>query len=69
MAKRLGFAVLAFYFVLSMGLAVQSQGRAFPSVLSIRDRAALVLSTTQKRLDQLIPKFMRETGFDMWIIT
>ena len=69
MAKKLVFAVLMFCFLLAMGLAAQIQGRDFPSVLSIRDRAALVLSTTQKRLDQLLPKFRRETGFDMWIIT
>ena len=40
-----------------------------PSVLSIRDRAALVYQITQKRLDPLLPSLMRETGFDMWIIS
>jgi Xaa-Pro aminopeptidase len=40
-----------------------------PSVLSIRERAALTLQITQKRLDVLLPKMMRETGFDMWIIS
>jgi len=40
-----------------------------PSVLSIRERAALILQITQKRLDVLLPKLMRETGFDMWIIS
>ena len=40
-----------------------------PEVLSIRDRSRLVLDITQKRLDSLLPGMMRETGFDMWIIT
>jgi Xaa-Pro aminopeptidase len=40
-----------------------------PAVLSIRERAALTLQITQKRLDGLLPKMMRETGFDMWIIS
>ena len=39
-----------------------------PAVLSIRDRAALVYRITAKRLDTLIPRMMRETGLDMWIV-
>jgi len=39
-----------------------------PVVLSIRDRAAFVLRVTAKRLDTLVPRLMRETGFDMWIV-
>ncbi len=39
-----------------------------PSVLPIRDRARLVLDITRKRLETLVPRFMRETGFDMWIV-
>ena len=42
---------------------------AHPDVLPIRDRAALVHEVTQKRLDTLLPRLMRETGLDMWIIT
>jgi hypothetical protein len=40
-----------------------------PAVLSIRERAELVYMITQKRLDTLLPRLMRETGFDMWIVT
>src|SRR5512138_1987977 len=42
--------------------------RSAPSVLPIRERAALVLKIVQKRLDTLLPRMMRETGFDMWVI-
>ncbi|MFC2157050.1 M24 family metallopeptidase [Acidobacteriota bacterium] len=41
----------------------------FPNILSIRERVDLVNTITLKRLDILVPKFMRETGLDMWIIT
>jgi hypothetical protein len=39
-----------------------------PRVLSIKERIDTVNKITLKRLDQLLPRFMRETGFDMWII-
>lgn len=40
----------------------------FPSVLSIRDRVDVVNKITKMRLDRLLSRFMRETGFDMWLI-
>ena len=42
--------------------------RNSPAILPIRERAALVLKIVQKRLDTLLPRMMRETGFDMWVI-
>lgn len=55
-----------------LGAAVSAQhGRrdpGAPAVLSIRERAALVHGITAKRLDTLLPRMMRETGLDMWII-
>ena len=40
-----------------------------PAVLSVRDQAAVVYRITAKRLDALIPRMMRETGIDMWIVS
>ncbi len=40
-----------------------------PYIMSIRERAEYVLDVTEKRLDRLLPRMMRETGLDMWIIT
>ncbi len=40
-----------------------------PAVLSVRERAALVHRIAAKRLDTLLPGMMRETGFDMWIVS
>jgi Xaa-Pro aminopeptidase len=42
--------------------------KASPSVLPIRERAELVYRITKQRLDTLLPRLMREAGFDMWII-
>lgn len=75
MAKRTIFAAVIFYFLTLSGSAVlstlsfASHRQDFPAVLSIRDRANLVYQITQKRLDLLLPRLMRETGFDMWILT
>jgi Xaa-Pro aminopeptidase len=54
--------------LLSLILAGTALAQSGPKVLSIRDRAAFTLQVTQKRLDLLLPSFMRETGIDMWII-
>jgi len=42
--------------------------RGIAKVLNIRDRADLVLRVTRDRLDRFLAGFMRETGFDMWIV-
>ena len=55
--------------ILPVCVATRPSTKDFPAVLRMRDRAELVFRITQKRLDLLLPKFMRETGFDMWIIT
>jgi Xaa-Pro aminopeptidase len=39
-----------------------------PRVLPIRERVDLVNAVTLRRLDTLLPRVLRETGFDMWII-
>ena len=65
-------------FVLAVAGLVVMAGRAIPaaaqhggppSVLSVRQQAALVHRITAKRLDTLLPRMMRETGLDMWILS
>jgi Xaa-Pro aminopeptidase len=69
MCKRKLFpAPAAFLLFLSSVTAGPRAGDA-PAVLSIRERAGLTLQITQKRLAVLLPRMMRETGFDMWIIS
>ena len=45
-----------------------SGGKQFPTVMKIRDRAATVDRITAQRLDELLPRVMRESGIDMWIM-
>ncbi|MDP2915857.1 MAG: M24 family metallopeptidase [Candidatus Aminicenantes bacterium] len=70
MIKKTALAIAVFLiFWQGTSVPVFSSGDVRPAVLSIRERAELVYKITQKRLEILLPRFMRETGFDMWIIT
>jgi hypothetical protein len=40
----------------------------FPPILKMRERKAEVDRVTKLRLDTLLPRVMRETGFDMWLL-
>ena len=71
MFKKAVLAVIILGVIVLAGLEIPAaaQHGGTPSVLSIRERAALVHRITAKRLDTLLPRMMRETGFDMWIIS
>ncbi|HYA48083.1 MAG TPA: M24 family metallopeptidase, partial [Burkholderiales bacterium] len=69
MTKRSVFATLVcLVFALGVAPLRAPAGPGRPAVLPIRERAELVYRITRKRLDTLLPRLMRETGFDMWII-
>jgi len=40
----------------------------FPRILSMRERAGIIYENLVDRLKQVLPRAMRETGIDMWII-
>lgn len=42
--------------------------KEFLQVASIREQVETVNRITMLRLDTLLPRIVRETGFDMWII-
>lgn len=69
MFKRIVLWALILCSILFLYLSIPCSAQDFPAVLNMRGRADFVFRITQKRLDQLLPKIMRETGFDMWIIT
>jgi len=71
MSRKAAIAVIIFSVVVLAGLEFRASAQhgGPPSVLSIRERAAIVHRITAKRLDTLIPRMMRETGFDMWIVS
>mgnify|MGYP001361031897 CR=1 FL=1 len=60
----LGVIVLA-----GLEIPAEAQHGGTPAVLTVRQQADLVHRVTAKRLDALLPRLMRETGFDMWIIS
>jgi hypothetical protein len=62
-------AVLIFAPTLTIPVFSDEAHRALPAVLPIRARAELVHKITQKRLEKLLPRLMREAGLDMWIIS
>jgi Xaa-Pro aminopeptidase len=68
MIKKSLLALIATSFVLAAVPAPAAAQHGAPAVLPVRERAALVYRITAKRLDALIPRLMRETGFDMWIV-
>jgi len=70
MIKKAALAVvIASVLAASLPVPATAQHGGTPTVLSVRERAALVQRITAKRLDTLIPRMMRETGFDMWIVS
>jgi len=69
MLKRIVLMTTMISLVLLICLATRPAVQDFPAVLSIRDRADFVFRITQKRIELLLPQFMRQAGFDMWIIT
>ncbi len=67
--KKISRRVFSSAMLLLIVLTVQPMSAGlFPRVLGIEDRIEVVNRITLKRLDELLPRFMRETGFDMWII-
>lgn len=68
MLKKLCFCLLTFLILLNAALPVFAQDGDFPVVMNMRERKAAVDKITRMRLDRLLPRIMRETGFDMWIL-
>jgi len=71
MFKKAFLAVVIFGVIVLAGLEIPAaaQHGVTPSVLTVRQQADLVHKITAKRLDTLLPRMMRETGLDMWIIS
>jgi Xaa-Pro aminopeptidase len=68
MFKKALLGLVIASFVLAAIPAPAAAQPGTPAVLPVRERAALVYRITAKRLDTLVPRLMRETGFDMWIV-
>jgi hypothetical protein len=71
MIKRATIAVIFIGVLVLAGfeLPLLAQHGGTPSVLTVRQQADVVYRITAKRLETLLPRLMRETGLDMWIIS
>jgi Xaa-Pro aminopeptidase len=72
MKNKAAIAFLVFGVIVLAGLEFRASAQhpgGPPAVLTVRQQADLVYRITAKRLDTLLPRLMRETGFDMWIIS
>ncbi|MBE0712406.1 MAG: aminopeptidase P family protein, partial [Candidatus Aminicenantes bacterium] len=71
MFKKAFLAVVILGVIVLAGLEIPAiaQHGGTPSVLTVRQQADLVHKITAKRLETLLPRMMRETGLDMWIIS
>lgn len=54
--------------IVTLGATMTAAADSRPAMLSFRDQSAVVDRITRTRLDTLLPRMMRETGFDMWIL-
>jgi len=66
--KKTKALTIALLFLSGLLFSATSNENNFPNILSIRQQVAAVNQITRLRLETLLPKVMRETGFDMWII-
>ena len=49
--------------LLSFSIQIQSQ-----NIISLKERATVIENIQKDRFDNLLPKLMKETGIDMWIL-
>ena len=71
MFKKAAIAIIILGVIVLAGLEIPAWAKhaGTPSVLTVRQQADLVYKITAKRLDTLIPRMMRATGLDMWIVS
>ncbi len=65
----LGIAAAVLLLVPALSSPPRSPAGTRPAVMSIRERAAFVDGVVRKRLDTLLPRMMRETGIDCWVVS
>ena len=49
-------------------MQTDTRRRSYPHLLPMRERCEVVNRILRHRLDTVVPRVMRETGFDMWLI-
>lgn len=57
---------IAFLFILNT--AISAQNPYFPKTMNMREQAAVIDRWLEERVETVLPKIMRRSGIDMWII-
>jgi Xaa-Pro aminopeptidase len=67
MSKERRIVLIVFFLIFAL-LPLMSGEEEMPSILSMRERNAVVNNWLRIRLDKLLPELMRRENFDMWVI-
>jgi Xaa-Pro aminopeptidase len=68
MIKKMGVCFLVFLLFLATMIPALAQKDKSYVLMSMQERKSTVDKITQMRLDNLLPRIMREAGLDMWIL-
>lgn len=60
--------VFCFLLFLPLLYSVQSKAMVTKDILSMQQRAEFIDDTSQKRIKKLLPRLMKQTNIDMWIL-
>lgn len=66
--KGLGLAIVVQAAVFGLGPSAGAQPSGEPGVLPLRERAPVIDSVLETRLERVAPQILREEGVDMWIL-
>jgi hypothetical protein len=60
--------IITFAFLLVFSISISAQNPYFPEPLPMRERAKVIDRLLDERIETVLPKIMRRSGIDMWII-
>lgn len=55
-------------FLLTFAISINAQNPYFPKTLDMREQAGVIDRWLEERVETVLPKLMRRSGIDMWII-
>jgi hypothetical protein len=67
MSKKRRIVLIVFFLIFAL-LPLMSGEEEMPSILSMRERNAVVNNWLKIRLEKLLPELMRRENFDMWVV-
>jgi hypothetical protein len=68
MAQSLSKKLLGLLIFLSISAPLAQASDLYANILSMRERAQVIDDITEKRIDILLPRLMKDTNIDMWLM-